>query len=160
MGIADMENRLQNLGDWSLPGARAIVAACGLLGFAVLLIGCGKDSGVVRLPVGGKVVRADGKPLSGSITFLPAEGRPGPAATTRLVDGKYQFDRSNGPTAGPSRVIVKQVIPKGKMLAERNSAPPNPAQSSAPAGGGKMDWILSVNVSTDGPFQCDFKLDQ
>jgi hypothetical protein len=124
-----------------------------------LLVGCGNAGGVARLPVGGKVVRADGKPMSGSISFLPAQGRSGPAATARLVDGKYQFDRSNGPTAGPSRVIVKQLISKMAKLAQRNGAPPNPSQSSAPAGREKMDWILSADVSKDGPFQCDFKLD-
>ena len=57
-----------------------------------------------------------GEKLSGSITFLPAPGRPGPAATTKLAEGSYQFDRSNGPTAGPHTVIIRRVVSRAKMI--------------------------------------------
>jgi hypothetical protein len=104
------------------------------------------------LPVCGTVTPASGEKFSGSISFLPAEGRPGPAATTSLTDGEYRFDRQDGPTAGPHRVVVNMVIPKGAALEARNK--------KAPAAGGKTSWTLSAEVPANGPYQCDFKLDK
>ena len=65
------------------------------------LAGCGQGKGVERLPVHGTVTLSSGEKLSGSITFLPAKGQLGPAATTKLAEGSYKFDRSNGPRRAP-----------------------------------------------------------
>jgi len=128
-----------------------------LLGLTALVSGCGKGKRVERLAVRGTVVLRSGEKLSGSITFLPAEGRGGPAATAALVDGRYEFDRGNGPTAGPHQVIVKLVIPKGAMMEKRNKKPQS--KEGLPETEPKMEWTLTVNVTDDGAFQRDFILD-
>src|SRR5437016_13607117 len=85
-----------------------------LLIWGAALTGCGGSSSVERLPVHGTVALAGGETISGSISFVPAKGASGPAATVSLIDGEYQFDRSNGPGAGPHQVIVQRVIPKSE----------------------------------------------
>ena len=82
------------------------------LGLAPLLGGCGKK-GVERLPLHGTVTVASGEKVNGSITFRPADGR-GPSANVKLAEGSYQFDRKNGPAAGPHIVIVKRGLPPGR----------------------------------------------
>ncbi len=109
-----------------------------------------------RLPVSGSVSVPGGAVLSGSITFLPVEGQPGPAATTGLVQGRYRFDRSNGPTAGPKRVIVKRIIPKATALENRNAKPPK--GSAKPPKDQKTQWTLSADLADDGIYKCDFTL--
>ena len=128
-----------------------------LLGLTTLLSGCGKRKQVERQAVRGTVVLRSGEKLNGSITFLPAEGRPGPAATATLVDGSYEFDRGNGPTAGLHQVIVKLVIPKGAMMEKRSKKPRS--REALPETEPKMEWTLTVNVTDDGAFQRDFTLD-
>jgi hypothetical protein len=136
-----------------------IVALCLALGLGVLPAGCGRSSGVVRLPVRGTVVGVGGEKLTGSITFVPAEGRSGPAATTTLVDGQYQFDLESGPTAGRHRVIVSRASAKAAMPPS-GSTKLSPASQEAPGTKGlKTEWTLSVDVPTAKPYQCDFKLD-
>lgn len=128
-----------------------------LLGLTTLLGGCGKGKQVARQAVRGSVVLRSGENLNGSITFLPAEGRPGPAATATLIDGSYEFDRGNGPTAGPHQVIVKLVIPKGAMMKKWSKKPQS--KEALPETEPKMEWTLTVNVTDDGAFQRDFTLD-
>jgi hypothetical protein len=135
-----------------------IIALCLALGLGVLPLGCGKSSGVVRLPVRGVVVGPGAEKLTGSITFVPAEGRPGPAATTTLVDGQYQFDLENGPTAGRHRVIVARASSKAAMLSA-SSGRTSTASPAAATKGLKTEWTLSVDVPSAKPYQCDFKLD-
>jgi hypothetical protein len=122
----------------------------------VLLVplGCGRGQWE-RLPVGGTVSRAGGEKFDGTITFLPADGKPGPAAAASLLQGEYQFDRHNGPSAGPHRVIVNKVIPKKAMLESRGK----PAASRQAAAGGKTEWKQSADVKAEGPYRYDFKLD-
>jgi hypothetical protein len=128
-----------------------------LLGLGILLDGCGKG-GVVRLPVHGTVALSNGENLSGSITFRPVEGSPGPAAIATLTDGRYQFDRGDGPTAGPHRVIVMRTVSKRTLLESRGSKT-SPASKAAAAGAeAKMEWTLSADVADDGAYQCDFTL--
>ncbi|MGD0899208.1 MAG: hypothetical protein ABR915_15330 [Thermoguttaceae bacterium] len=127
-----------------------------LLGSALLLGGCGKGNRIERLPVSGSVSAPDGDLVSGSITFLPAEGRPGPAATANLVDGRYRFDRSNGPTAGPHRVIVNRIISKREGLENRNAK--QPTESAKPPADPKMQWTLSADLTDDGIHKCNLTL--
>ena len=130
-----------------------------LVGLVTLLPGCGKAGGLVRLPVRGTVLLSNGEKLSGSVTFVPTEGRSGPAATTALVEGRYEFDQTNGPTAGRHRVIVKRAISKGPMSGPRDGkttpAPPGAASRGSP----KAEWALYVDVSADTADQCDLNLD-
>ena len=128
-----------------------LVAALG-----VLPLGCGR-SGLERLPVGGTVSRAGGEKFSGTVIFLPTDGKPGPAAIASLLNGEYQFDRHNGPTAGPHRVIVYKVLPKKMALESRgNATASEPAASAASA---KTEWTQSANVKAEGPYRYDFNLD-
>jgi hypothetical protein len=128
-----------------------------LLGIGATLVGCGKGDGAARLPVFGAVSLESGEKLSGSITFVPTEGHRGPAATTTLVDGNYRFDRSNGPTAGPHRVIVRRGISKSKILAGLADKKPKggkPELATEP----KMEWTVFVDVA-ENRIQCDFALE-
>jgi hypothetical protein len=140
------------------------VARCprvALLGVAtalmVLPLGCGRSGEFERLPVGGTVSQAGGEKINGSITFLPADGKPGPAAIGSLLDGEYQFNRQNGPAAGPHRVIVTKVLPKMSMLQSRGK--PAPAGQAAAGKPPKTQWTQSANVKAEGPYRYDFNLD-
>jgi hypothetical protein len=132
-----------------------------LLGVAtalvVLPLGCGRSGGFERLPVGGTVSRAGGEKFNGTITFLPADGKPGPAAIVSLLNGEYQFDRHNGPAAGPHRVIVNKVLPNKKSMLESRGKPSTPGPATgAPL---KTQWTQSANVTAEGPYRFDFNLD-
>jgi hypothetical protein len=129
-----------------------------LLGLGILLEGCGKG-GVVRLPVHGTVALSNGEKFSGTIAFLPAEGNPGPAATATLSDGGYQFNRGDGPAAGPHRVIVRRTVSKRTLLESRGSKTPPASTATAAGAAAKMEWTLSADVADDGVYQCDFTLE-
>ncbi len=126
-----------------------------LLSLGLLLGGCGGSS-VQRVPVSGRVTTADGKPLNGSITLLPSAGTKGPAATVGVVDGKYQFDRNNGPTAGPHRVLIVREITKSLPA---NKPGPASVKPMPPTADLKSEWTLSTDVPAAGSEECDFKLD-
>jgi len=84
-----------------LSGQYRIVGCSLLLAF---LAGCGQAQ-IDRLPVHGAIAGAEGR--AGLISFVPQDGTPAPAARTRVVEGRYSFDRSNGPLAGNYRVIIQ-----------------------------------------------------
>jgi len=129
---------------------RTIVVSI-LLGLALLFVGCGRGKAVQRLPVYGTVTLANGEKLNGSITFRPAKGSTGPAATTKLADGSYKFDRSNGPTAGSQTVIVKRVVSRSDALQLLGKKQPVTKT--------KTEWIQSAEVSDDGRYLHDFTLE-
>ena len=87
---------------------------CSALVLCGLIPGCsGRSSGLDRIPVNGTVTSDSDKPLNGSLSFIPAPGTDGPAAITGVVNGKYHFDRSNGPVAGKYRVtFIRPPAPK------------------------------------------------
>jgi hypothetical protein len=100
----------------------------------------------------GTVTLASGERLNGSITFLPAEGQSGPSATTKLNAGKYEFDSTNGPTAGPHTVILKRVVGRAdtlKAIEAKQRLPENGAE-----------WTLSVDIADNGQYLQDFTLDK
>ena len=111
----------------------------------------------VRAAAGGRHGFAGwGERFNGTITFLPADGKS-PAAILSLTNGEYQFNRHNGPSAGPHRVIVNKVLAKGPMLQSRGS---RAASGRAAAGGpAKTQWTQSANVTAEGPYRFDFHLD-
>jgi hypothetical protein len=129
-----------------------VLSALILLGLLPLLCGCGSESSLDRLPVHGTVTMASGERLNGSITFLPAEGQSGPSATTKLNAGKYEFDSTNGPTAGPHTVIMKRVVSRAdslKTIEAKQRIPENGAE-----------WTLSVDIADSGQYLQDFALDK
>jgi hypothetical protein len=114
--------------------------------------GCGRGTTVDRLPIHGTVAKADGEQLNGSISFLPAPGQKGPSATTKLEQGKYAFDRANGPAVGPHKVIIKRVI--GREESRKAIAAGQPtAQNGA-------EWILSVTIADDGQYLQDLTIER
>jgi hypothetical protein len=131
---------------------------CVFLILMVVSAGCGSGSNVARLPLEGTIHLGTGETLNGSITFVPAEGRPGPAATTAVVDGKYRFDTTNGPTAGEHRVIVKRIISRGRIPDPRASSQKTDSKSvTNPAG--KVEWSLSCNLKATDAGPRDFTLE-
>lgn len=118
-----------------------------LLGLALLVVGCGKGTSVKRFPVYGAVTLVSGEKLNGSITFLPASGRKGPAATTALVDGNYRFDRNNGPAAGLQTVIVSEARTARSLPTKRVVEKT------------RREWTLSIDVTDDGQYSHDFTLE-
>jgi hypothetical protein len=121
-------------------------------------VGCETRNGTARLPINGTVRPTSGEKLSGSITFVPAEGRAGPAATTAVVDGKYRFDVTNGPTAGDHRVIVKRIEPRGRIPESGASGQKTDAKSvTNPAG--KVEWTFSCNLKATDSGPRDFTVD-
>ncbi len=113
----------------------------------------------MRLPVRGDVTLPGGEQFNGSITFIPASGHRGPAATTTVKDGNYQFDRTNGPTAGPHHVIIKRVISKSAMLELRGSRNPRAPKETPQGGEPRLEWTLSTDVTEQNFDHCDFKLE-
>jgi hypothetical protein len=157
--------------------------------FALVLVavlaGCGKRNPMQRLPIYGTVTLAGGEKTNGSITFLPAQGRSGPAATTSIVEGKYQFDAESGPTAGTTRVIVTRTLPKGALTLEmvkdkmtkETAAADKVAKAKSPAEKATLqkaadeeaakyakqfrtEWTFPDDVSADKSYAHDFTLDQ
>jgi hypothetical protein len=129
--------------------ALAILAFMGLF---PLSFGCGGDTSLDRIPLHGTVTAADGERFNGAITFLPVEGQSGPAATALLVDGKYEFDRVDGPTKGPHSVQVRRTT--GRSIPGKASAAKQQANSS------KTEWTLSAEVADDGQYLLDLTLDK
>ena len=122
----------------------------------VLVAGCSGGDGVDRIAVQGEVL-LDGAPLAeGSITILPAEGQSGPAATTTIEGGRFEFDEVNGPSAGPHRVIVTIVsaVNDGKSAFMKG---PQGAPSEAIPLRSKR-WEREVDVPQTGSFQYDVRL--
>ena len=123
-----------------------------LLGLLSLHCGCGPGDRVDRLPVHGTVTMASGERLNGSIAFVPAQGQSGPSATTKLDEGKYEFDRTNGPTTGPHTVIIRRVVSRADSL-KAIAAKQQTRENGAP-------WTLSADVADDGQYLQDFTLDR
>ncbi|WP_146460373.1 hypothetical protein [Rubripirellula tenax] len=82
--------------------AHAALISCA----ACFVMGCGPTERV-RQAVGGIIRVNDGAELatvSGQIRFFPTDGNAGPAVSTSVVDGRYQFSVANGPPPGTYRV--------------------------------------------------------
>jgi len=129
-----------------------------LLGLCTTLAGCGGRNSASRLPIRGTVSFSTGQKLRGAITFVPAEGHAGPAATTAIVDGRYQFDATNGPTPGPHRVIVKRIDSRGRLPESRGDSQKADAKSvTNPAL--KVEWTFACDLKATDVGPRDFTLD-
>jgi hypothetical protein len=130
-------------------GGRATVIWI-LFGLTPFLVGCRRATTWSRLPVHGTVTLPGGDKISGSITFLPEKGQTGPAANATLTEGNYQFDRNNGPVAGPHTVMVRRLESRSRTLR---------TQADIPSARMKSLWTRSVELSDDGTYLQDFQLD-
>jgi hypothetical protein len=122
---------------------RALAVYCVVAVFG-LLTGCGAGDGQ-RLPVTGRITGNGAETLDGAISFIPAKGNEGLGATCALKNGVYQFDRSNGPTAGHHQVSIRRT-------------PSKPTGRPA-AGQTRQEWIFQADVPAKGPYTIDLKLD-
>jgi hypothetical protein len=75
--------------------------------FITQLAGCGSAEGPVRIPVTGKVTLDEAPLLTGVIRFVPADNDGGPAASTRIVGGEFEFSSDNGPVIANHRVEIE-----------------------------------------------------
>lgn len=130
---------------------RALSLAAGICFVSLVGSGCGHDSGPQRFPVHGRVSRAGAELSEGSISFLPADGNEGPAASTGIVDGEYRFTTQDGPVAGPHRVVVRLPMQKNRMVF------PEAKQGSSQ---GRMSWDFERTVEQEGPNEMDFEVEQ
>ena len=109
-----------------------------------------------RLPVVGKVTGWNGEEINGSISFTPAEGSHGPAATAKLVQGEYRFDESNGPTLGPYRVVVRRLATRSRVPSAVVSG--QKIETDAASSASKKEWKLNADVREKAGMRYDFKL--
>ncbi len=128
------------------------IVVCTLLGLALLVSGCGRGKGLQRIPLHGTVRLSNGEKISGSISFVPVKGQAGPAANTKLAEGSYTFDRSNGPTAGPHCVFVKRVDPGSRI-------PRLPPANQKPVPNAKAEWTQNAEISDDGQYLLNLTLE-
>jgi hypothetical protein len=78
---------------------------------AVSLACSDHSKGPARVAVSGTVTH-QGRPLSkGLLTFRPAAGTAGPAAGTRVQDGRYSIPAASGPVPGRYTVQLQLVDP-------------------------------------------------
>ncbi len=118
-----------------------------------LATGC-RRSALDRLPVHGAVSLPSGEKLNGSITFTPASGQSGPSASGKVVDGAYQFDRTNGPTAGPHNVSLR------RMIARSRSDDVKAIRSREPGKAEVNEWSSSADLVDDGKYLIDVIINQ
>jgi hypothetical protein len=130
-----------------------------------------------RQPIFGELTWRGQPPAYGSISFYPAEGRAGPAANTRIVNGRYQFSKEDGPVVGPHHVVLSYVwdaedekqfqIPGTKGKEASSTSEPTvaadskdePAQAASPAAKPRPHGHeLDVDVPATGSLQLDFEI--
>lgn len=96
-------------------------------GFLLVLMlaltnGCGRPT--ARVEVAGEVT-VDSQPLNqGTISLLPDRGHRGPAATTRVQDGRFEFDTETGPMPGKHRAVISMgaQLPNGQPVQSTDAA--------------------------------------
>jgi hypothetical protein len=119
-------------------------------GLALFAAGC-RRSGPDRVPLHGTVKTVSGDRFDASITFLPSDGKKRPAATASVRNGEYRFDRTNGPTAGPTKIIVRRFARRDEALRAIAKRKPVPQARS--------EWTLAADVADDGRYVRDFTLE-
>jgi hypothetical protein len=73
---------------------------------AALFSGCGGGRGPERVPVSGTVTY-NGKPISGTIRFLPTAATAAPMAAANVMDGNYRVDLRGGVPVGTHKVVIE-----------------------------------------------------
>jgi hypothetical protein len=121
------------------------------LGLLLVHCGCGRVTSLKRFPVHGTVTMPNGERINGSITFLPAEGQSGPAATATLAEGKYEFDSDNGPTVGPHTVTIRRLVSRSDTM-KAISAKQKPLVNA--------EWTLKADITAESQGLLDFTIDK
>lgn len=119
---------------------------------AITSAGCGRQS-EPRLALTGSVTVDSQSVAQGSISFLPTDRTEGPATSTAIVAGSYQFGYSNGPYPGTYRVLVgvdqlAATVPSDPKLGLRL---PSGEGESAP-----QQWESRCELAENGDSRQDF----
>ena len=93
---------------------------------ACLAAGCG--SGGSACSVSGEVT-FEGQPVAdGNIRFNPVGGTPGPGASAKIKDGKYQISMDQGMLAGKHVVLISATRGTGRMIKVEENLGSGPAE--------------------------------
>jgi hypothetical protein len=83
---------------------------------AMLLLGCwcgcGKNNGIQRATVMGKVTLDGVEFTSGSIAFYPIGDTKGPSSGGTIQNGRYSIAAGQGPVVGHNRVEIRGALKK------------------------------------------------
>lgn len=136
--------------------------------FCVLLVlsplGCSGGSKPKTVAITGKVVYANGKPLTaGSIIFNPAEEGANAPLTAIKPDGTFEFPSENGVPPGDYRVSL--ATPEGEGEAAPSEGEGEGAERKAPAfpvppkylQGDTSGWTVTVKESGNEPLTFTIK---
>lgn len=134
---------------------------CAYILLITTLNGCGESDPWPRVPIGGSVTVAGMQAFEGSITFLPAEGTSGPSATATISGGNFQFQTSNGPVAGPHRVMIMPkegpAQPPTERAAGSKGSAVDTASTNQPAPTfRRMETVVTVPQQADQPLDIQF----
>lgn len=136
---------------------QALIACAMFVLLAPVLSGCwgGSSSKVKRVAVSGAVAQGSTPLPEATISFLPAEGSSTASAITGVRDGRYAFNRENGPPAGKYQVLIQLPTPKRNRKQDADTGIRDPKKSAA----GKTSWQFDVEVPAGSSFKKDFTLD-
>lgn len=125
-------------------------AACFVL--LLFVAGC-SDSPWTHVAIDGTVT-VDGTPIpAGTISFLPAQGHKGPAATALIQQGKFHLEGEDGPTSGPHTVVVYiDVDDKHAVMSSHNLKTPGAPSPS------KTRWEQPLEIPAEGHFELPLDL--
>ena len=135
-------------------------ASCWLsIAVATAIYGCG-NTGIPRQALHGRIAGAEGR--SGLVDFVPRESTQGPAARASLVDGEYQFSRSDGPVPGDYTVIIQlevsQDLTSGVALFKGIAIPENSGTKIPQEYESVASLPVSVLDGAEATLQVDLKL--
>ena len=132
---------------------RFVWRAAGTVLAVVFATGCSGSGDEKRVEFKGSVSYR-GRPLvRGTVSVLPAEGQSGAATMVVIEQGRFHFQKSDGPVPGPCRIVVlvnpedweAMVVPE-----DQRSMEPEPVTKR---------WEFRVDVPEESPFQHDLELD-
>lgn len=153
-------------------GTPKLVCCAFVVAFVVAFIGgCGGEASQ-RRAIQGRVRLDSVDVAKGSITLLPSDGNRGPAVSTAIVAGRYQFNSETGPYPGSHRVIVgidrtKELAPAaangvqatdsatGKLAPAPASRRENSGEATGPVAE-KSQWTTRFVIPADGDQRRDF----
>lgn len=139
----------------------------------ISLVGCGSDTNP-RQAIYGNVQVDALEDVNGSISFFPTDGNRGPAASTAIVAGSYEFTKANGPYAGPHRVMVGIAAKRPTLQGQNDLSGSNEqavvegkraliqipdgrrAKKAAQFNAAPRKWETRFNVPADGDSRKDF----
>ncbi|HWB09550.1 MAG TPA: hypothetical protein VG826_10010 [Pirellulales bacterium] len=110
------------------------------------VVGCGASGGPARVAVRGEVDVGGREAPDGTISFLPLNAGGGPAATTSVKAGRFQFDGKHGPSPGRHRVlVVSAASSKQQRFGADGAAAVGSEQGASP----QERWQTEVDVPNE-----------